>query len=60
MATRFAEGLLNGLTESFAGDGRVQVSRKHRPLSGLARPEFDDEMKAEEAPAARPSTSAWS
>ena len=26
----FAEGLLNGLAEAFAGDGRVQVSRKHR------------------------------
>ena len=46
----FAEGLLNGLVEAFAGDGRVQVSRKHRPLLGLTRPEFDDEMKAEEAP----------
>ena len=29
---------------------RLQVSRKHRPLLGLTRPEFDDEMKAEEAP----------
>ena len=29
------------------------------PLAGLARPEFDDEMKAEEANNARPSTSAW-
>ena len=46
----FAEGLLNGLVEAFAGDGRVQVSRKHRPLHGLTRLEFDDEMKAEESP----------
>jgi hypothetical protein len=45
----FAEGLLGGLTESFAGDARLQVSRRHRPLAGLARVEFDDEMKAEEA-----------
>jgi hypothetical protein len=45
----FAEGLLGGLTESFAGDSRLQISRKHRTLAGLARPEFDDEMKAEEA-----------
>ena len=45
----FAEGLLGGLTESFAGDTRLQVSRRHRPLAGLARVEFDDEMKAEEA-----------
>jgi hypothetical protein len=46
----FAEGLLNGLVEAFAGDGRLQVSRKHRPLLGLTRFEFDDEMKAEESP----------
>ena len=46
----FAEGLLNGLVEAFAGDGRLQVSRKHRPLHGLTRFEFDDEMKAEESP----------
>ncbi len=45
----FAEGLLAGLTESFAGDARLLLSRRHRPLAGLARPEFDDEMKAEEA-----------
>ena len=45
----FAEGLLAGLTEAFAGDARLQISRRHRPLSGLARPDFDDEMKAEEA-----------
>ncbi len=35
--------------KSFAGDTRLQISRKHRPLAGLARAEFDDEMKAEEA-----------
>ena len=45
----FAEGLLGGLVKSFAGDERLQISRKHRPLAGLARAEFDDEMKAEEA-----------
>ena len=45
----FAEGLLGGLVESFAGDARLQISRKHRTLAGLARVEFDDEMKAEEA-----------
>ena len=28
---------------------RMQVSRKHRPLAGIARADFDDEMKAEEA-----------
>ena len=46
----FAEGLLSGLVEAFAGDARVQVSRKHRALGGLTRLEFDDEMKAEDAP----------
>jgi uncharacterized protein len=45
----FADGILGGLAESFAGDGRVQVSRKHRALAGISRWEFDDEIKAEEA-----------
>jgi uncharacterized protein len=45
----FAEGLLAGLVESFAGDSRLQISTRHRALAGLARVEFDDEMKAEEA-----------
>jgi uncharacterized protein len=45
----FAEGLLAGLTEAFAGDSRLQLSRRHRVLNGLARPDMDDEMKAEEA-----------
>jgi uncharacterized protein len=44
----FADGLLAGLNESFSGDTRLQVSRKHRSLNGIARPEFDDEMRAEE------------
>lgn len=46
----FAEGLLGGLVEAFAGDGRIQVSRKYRALGGLTRADFDDELKAEEAP----------
>src|SRR5215470_11057918 len=45
----FAEGLLGGLTEAFAGDTRLDLARRHRALAGLARAEFDDEMKAEEA-----------
>jgi uncharacterized protein len=45
-----AEGVLSGLVEGFTGDARVQVSRKHRVLGGLTRPDFDDEMKAEDAP----------
>lgn len=45
----FADGLLGGLNEAFAGDARMQLSRKHRALAGIARPEFDEEMRAEEA-----------
>jgi len=44
----FAEGLIEGLNEAFAGDRRIQVARKHRPLAGIARADFDSEMKAEE------------
>ena len=28
----------HGLVEAFAGDTRLQISRKHRPLAGLIRP----------------------
>ena len=45
----FAEGLLEGLGEAFVGDRRVQVARKHRPLAGIARADFDSEMRSEEA-----------
>ena len=45
----FAEGLIEGLNEAFAGDRRLQVARKHRALSGIARADFDSEMKVEEA-----------
>lgn len=44
----FAEGVLSGLVDAFAGDPRVQAARKHRALSGIARLEFDDEFRAEE------------
>jgi len=44
----FAEGVHDGLTESFAGDSRVQVSAKHRTLNGIARAEFADDVKLEE------------
>src|SRR5262245_6673707 len=43
----FAEGLLGGLTEAFAGDTRLDLARRHRALAGLARAEFDDEMKSD-------------
>jgi len=45
----FAEGLLGGLVDSFTGDLRVQLQKKRRPLAGVTRFEFDDEVKAEEA-----------
>ncbi len=45
----FAEGLLGGLVEALAPDGRLQVTRKHRTFSGIARQEFDEEIRGEEA-----------
>jgi uncharacterized protein len=45
----FAEGLLGGLVDALADDARVQLQRKRRPLAGITRPEFEDEMKAEDA-----------
>jgi hypothetical protein len=45
----FAEGLLGGLADAFAGDTRVQLQRRRRALAGLTRLEFDDEVKAEDA-----------
>jgi hypothetical protein len=45
----FAEGLLGGLVDSFTDDTLVQLQKKRRPLSGLTRFEFDDELKAEDA-----------
>jgi hypothetical protein len=45
----FAEGLLGGLVDAFLDDTRVQLQRRRRPLAGIIRPEFDDEVKAEEA-----------
>ena len=50
----FAEGLLSGLNESLAGDTRLQLQRRHRSLSGLARADFEDEMRVEEAPGREP------
>jgi hypothetical protein len=45
----FAEGLLGGLLDAFADDTRVQLQRRRRPLAGIVRAEFDDEIKTEEA-----------
>jgi hypothetical protein len=44
----FADGLLEGLSASFAGDLRVRLVRKTRALAGIARPDFDDEIAREE------------
>jgi uncharacterized protein len=46
----FAEGLTTGLIESMAADTRVQVQRKHRALAGIARPDFEDDIRVEEGP----------
>src|SRR5262245_17118205 len=45
----FAEGLLGGLVDTFTDDPRVQLQRKRRPLVGITRLEFDEELKAEDA-----------
>jgi uncharacterized protein len=45
----FGEGLLGGLNDAFASESRVQLQKRRRPLAGIMRPEFDDELKAEEA-----------
>ena len=44
----FADGLLAGLADSFAGDSRVEVARKARTLGGLMKTDFDDDMRNEE------------
>jgi hypothetical protein len=45
----FAEGLVGGLVEAFAGDARVQLPKQRRPIGGLIRPELEDELRNEEA-----------
>lgn len=44
----FADGLLAGLVEGFAGDSRVELVRKARTIVGLTRNDFDDDMRNEE------------
>lgn len=39
-----AEGLLYGLTEAFAGDGKVEVLKKSLTINGLLRPDFEDKL----------------
>jgi hypothetical protein len=45
----FAEGLVAGLAEAMTDDTRVQVQKKHRAMIGIARPEFEDDVRVEEA-----------
>jgi hypothetical protein len=45
----FAEGLLGGLVDTFAGDTRLQLQRRRRPIAGITRFEPNDELKAEDA-----------
>ena len=45
----FADGMLGGLTDALASDPRLQLPKRPRTLAGIARPEFEDEARAEEA-----------
>ncbi len=42
----WAEGMIEGLVEGFAGDSRVQVNRKHRAVPSVFRGDFEDDMRA--------------
>jgi uncharacterized protein len=39
-----AEGLLYGLNEAFAGDGKVEILKKPLTINGLLRPDFEDKL----------------
>jgi hypothetical protein len=45
----FAEGLLYGLIDAFSNESRAQLQRKRRPMAGITRLEFEDEIRTEEA-----------
>jgi hypothetical protein len=45
----WSEGMIEGLVEGFAGDSRVQINRKHRPVNTVFRGDFEDDMKALDA-----------
>jgi hypothetical protein len=45
----FGEGLLAGLADAFASESRVRLQRRRRPLAGIMRSDFEDELKAEAA-----------
>jgi len=48
-----ANGLADGLVEAMGGAEGVQLQRKARPLNGLSRNEFEEDLKALEDPAWR-------
>ena len=41
-----ADGIPPALREGLTGDNKIDVQAKRRPLAGLTRPEFEDEIKA--------------
>ncbi len=45
----YGDGLVAGLSEAFANDNRVQIQRRSRALGPLVRPDWEDEIKQEEA-----------
>lgn len=48
-----AEGLQAGLADALSTEPRLQLQRRSRPLQGLLRGEFEDELKAIEAEVGR-------
>ena len=40
-----AEGLLYGLNEALGADGRLTIAKKHRQISGIMRPDFDEALR---------------
>jgi uncharacterized protein len=44
----FAEGLTTALVETFGNEPKLQISRKHRSIGALIRPEWEDDIKPED------------
>ena len=40
-----ARGLLYGLNEALGADGRLTIAKKHRQISGIMRPDFDEALR---------------
>jgi uncharacterized protein len=45
----FAEGLAPAIADVLANEQRLQINRKHRPIGALIRPEWEEDIKGEEA-----------